>query len=170
MPARRAKAKAKAGDACDDLECECCVVRRTGRACTDLDELRLRFGHAIQIVLDAGARRGFLYTYGAEPEFLIKDVPCERVPVAQAMLNGLVGRTRSGHPVLHGHTVLCEELLFVAVELRGDALHDALATHCLACRRDANVVLLQPAVQTESLEMWARAPRGECCEARASPE
>ena len=111
-----------------------------------------------------------MYTYGAEPEFLIKDVPRERVPEAQAMLNYLVGRTRSGHPVLHGHTVLCEELLFVAVELRGAALHEALATLCLACRRDANVVLLQPAVQTESLEMWARAPRGECCAARASLE
>ncbi len=167
MPARRAKAKAKAGDACDDLECECCVARRTGRVCTDLNELRLHFGHAIQIVLDPGAARGFLYTYGAEPEFFIEDVLRERVPEAQAMLNYLVGRTRSGHPVLHGHTVLGEELLFVAVELRGAALHDALATHCLACRRDASAVLLQPAVQTESLEMWAR---GECCAAQAPPE
>ena len=73
-----------------------------------------------------------MYTYGAEHEFLIKDVPRERMPVAQAMLNGLVGRTRSGHPVLHGHTVLCEELLFVAVELRGAALNDALAAAMLA--------------------------------------
>ena len=50
------------------------------------------------IVLDPGAARGFLYTYGAEPEFFIRDVPRERVPEAQAMLNYLVERTRSRHP------------------------------------------------------------------------
>ena len=106
MPARRAKAKAKAGDACDDLQCDCCLARRTGRACADLGDLRLRFGSTRQAVFGPGATRVFWYTYGAELEFLIKDVPRERVPEAQAMLTYLVERTRSGHPALHGHRVL----------------------------------------------------------------
>ena len=54
------------------------------------------------------------------------------MPEAQAMLNYLVGRTRSGHPVLHGRTVPGEELRAVAVKLRGAGQNDGLAGAMLA--------------------------------------
>ena len=70
------------------------------------------------------------------------------------MLNFLVERVRTGHPVLGGHTVAALGIVFEATQLEGAELRQALASKCLACNasyaiaarenRTARVVLLEP--------------------------
>jgi len=135
-PIRRAKAKA---------------ASRYGRA----DEAT---GHMIQAVFDPGEDEGFVYTYGASPEFLIDDVPRERTEDVANLMNFLVDRVRSGHPVITGHTVQSQGLMFVAAKLRDLELREALANKCVMCRSDADVVLLQPVIVADSRASWAQAP------------
>jgi len=85
-----------------------------------------------------------VYTIGADPEFLVEDVPREHVRTFAAMLNYLVERVRSGNPVATGHTVQSlEGLRFVAEQLSGGALRDALDNRCTRCQRGASIVLLR---------------------------
>ena len=136
--ARRAAAKARS-DARSEVRLECCEARRTGAR-----DLGRRFEHLIQAVYDPGEDEGFVYTVGASPEFLIEDVPREHVRTAAATLNYLVDQARSGNPVATGHTVRSAEgFVFVAEQLSGVALRDALGTRCTRCQRGASVVLLR---------------------------
>ena len=84
-----------------------------------------------------------MYTVGASPEFLVEDVPTELVNVVGAMMNFLVERVRSGHPVRDGHTISSHGLLFAAAPLQGAELRQALARKCTACSCDSQVVLLE---------------------------
>ena len=127
-----------------ELSCECC----DGGGCPHaarraLGDLRARHGHAIQVVADPGASEAFLYTVGADPEFLVEDVPTEVVNDVGAMMNFLVERVRSGHPVRDGHTISSHGLLFAAAPLQGAELRQALARKCTACSCDSQVVLLE---------------------------
>ena len=86
-----------------ELTCECCAAGGCPHAARRaLGDLRARHGHAIQVVADPGASEAFLYTVGADPEFLVEDVPNELVNVVGAMMNFFVERVRSGHPVRDG--------------------------------------------------------------------
>ena len=85
-----------------------------------------------------------MYTVGADPEFLVEDVPTELVNDVGAMLNFLVERVRSGHPVGHGHTISSHGLLFAAAQLQGVELLQTLALKCTACGPNSQVVLLEP--------------------------
>ena len=128
-----------------DLSSECCAAGGCPRAARRaLGDLRARHGHAIQVVADPGASEAFLYTVGADPEFLVEDVPTELVNVVGAMMNFLVARVRSGHPVGHGHTISSHGLLFAAEQLQGAELAQALAHKCTACSCHSQVVRLEP--------------------------
>ena len=59
-------------------------------------------------------------------------------------MNFLVDRVKSGHPVQHGHTINANGVFFVAVQLQGEELCEALASKCRACDHSAHVVQLQP--------------------------
>ena len=96
------------------------------------------------MVADPGASEAFLYTVGADPEFLVEDVPNELVNVVGAMMNFLVARVRSGHPVGHGHTISFHGLLFAAEKLQGAELAQALAHKRTACSCHSQVVRLEP--------------------------
>ena len=85
-----------------------------------------------------------MYTVGADPEFLVEDVPSELVNAVGAMMNFLVARVRSGHPVKDGHTISSHGLLFAAAQLQGPELVQALAHKCTACSSTSQVVLLEP--------------------------
>ncbi len=86
-----------------------------------------------------------MYTVGARPEFLVEGVPQKYVQEVGQTMNLLVDRVKSGHPVKHGHKIGVDgRFFFVAVQLQGAALHQALASKCLACDPDAQVVQLQP--------------------------
>ena len=101
-------------------------------------------GHAIQVVFDPGAPGAFMYTVGADPEFFVEDVPVSAVNDVTAMLNLLVERVRSGHPVRDGHTIGALGVVFVAAQLQGAELRQTLARRCLTCSSTSQVVLLEP--------------------------
>ena len=134
-----------------EVRCECCAA---GPHAAPVWELIARHGHAIQVVSDPGAPKAFLYTVGADPEFLVEDVPVSAIDEITRMLNFLVERVRTGHPVLGGHTVAALGIVFEATQLEGAELRQALASKCLACNasyaiaarenRTARVVLLEP--------------------------
>ena len=115
------------------------AVGCAGRSLTELAH-----GHAIQVVFDPGASEAFMYTVGADPEFFVEDVPVSAVNDVRAMLNSLVERVRSGHPVRDGHTIGALGVVFAAAELQGAELRQALARKCLACGSSSRVVLLEP--------------------------
>ena len=134
--------------AAPELQCACCAAGGCAHAArSGLNELRARFGHAIQVVADPGEDEAFMYTVGADPEFLVNAVPREHVQVVGGTLNCLVDRVKSGHPVRHGHTVSSDGALFVAVQLQGAELRQALADKCCACSPNARVMPLQPVVR-----------------------
>ena len=115
-----------------------------GCAGRSLTELVASHGHAIQVVVDPGAPGAFMYTVGADPKFFVEDVPVSAVNDVRAMLNCLVERVRSGHPVRDGHTIGALGVVFAAAELQGAELRQALARKCLACGSNSQVVLLEP--------------------------
>ena len=84
-----------------------------------------------------------MYTVGADPEFLVEDVPVRAINDIGSMLNALVERVRSGHPVRDGHTIGALGLVFKASLLQGAELRQALARRCLACSSTSQVVLLE---------------------------
>ena len=89
-----------------ELSCECCAAGGCPHAASkSLWERIARHGHAIQVVTDPGAPEAFIYTVGADPEFLVEDVPVRAINDIGSMLNALVERVRSGHPVRDGHTI-----------------------------------------------------------------
>ena len=140
--------KGRPSGAAPELQCACCAAGGCAHAARSaLHDLRARFGHAIQVVADPGDQEAFLYTVGADPEFLVNAVPREHVQAVGGTLNFLVDRVKSGHPVRHGHTVSSDGALFVAVQLQGAELRQALADKCCACSPDARVMLLQPVVR-----------------------
>ena len=99
-----------------ELTCECCAAGGCPHAARRaLGDLRARHGHAIQVVNVVGA-----------------------------MMNFLVARVRSGHPVGHGHTISSHGLLFAAEQLQGAELAQALAHKCTACSCHSQVVRLEP--------------------------
>ena len=81
-----------------ELSCECCAAGGCPHA-TSLWERVARHGHAIQVVADPGAPEAFMYTVGADPEFLVEDVPVCVISDIDSKLNFLVERGRSGHLV-----------------------------------------------------------------------
>ena len=124
-----------------EVRCECCAA---GPHAAPVWELIARHGHAIQVVSDPGAPKAFLYTVGADPEFLVEDVPVSAIDDITRMLNALVERVRTGHPVLDGHTIWALGIVFEATQLEGAELRQALASRCRACSCDSQVVLLEP--------------------------
>ena len=86
-----------------------------------------------------------MYTVGADPEFLVEDVPKKYVQQIGQTMNFLVDRVKSGHPVQHGHTINANGVFFVAVQLQGEELCEALASKCRACDHSA-VVQFQPSL------------------------
>ena len=98
----------------------------------------------MQVVADPGAPEAFLYTVGADPEFFVEDVPVSAINDISRMLNLLVERVRTGHPVLDGHTIGALGIVFEATQLEGAELRQALASKCLACSCDSQVVRLEP--------------------------
>ena len=134
-----------------EVRCECCAA---GPHAAPVWELIARHGHAIQVVSDPGAPKAFLYTVGADPEFLVEDVPESAIDDITRLLNFLVQRVREGHPVLGGHVIGAFGIVFEATQLEGAELRQALASKCLACNasyaiaarenRTARVVLLEP--------------------------
>ena len=134
-----------------EVRCECCAA---GPHAAPVWELIARHGHAIQVVSDPGAPKALLYIVGADTEFLVEDVPVSAIDEITRVLNFLVERVRTGHPVLGGHTVAALGIVFEATQLEGAELRQALASKCLACNwsyaiapgelRTAQVVLLQP--------------------------
>ncbi len=49
--------------------CACCAAGECPHAAQNgLNDLRARFGHAIQVVADPGDDEAFMYTVGADPE------------------------------------------------------------------------------------------------------
>ena len=127
-----------------ELSCECCAAGGCPHAASrSLWERVARHGHAIQVVADPGAPEAFMYTVGADPEFLVEDVPVCVVNDVGSMLNLLVERVRSGHPVRDGHTIGALGLVFEASLLQGAELRQALARRCLACSSTSQVVLLE---------------------------
>jgi len=161
--ARRAKAKAKSiargTPSRDDVNLVCQGAPPEGHgsnpapgccpqaARDSIHERRARFGHAIQAVAAPGDDEAFMYTVGAEPEFLVEGVPVQHVEKVGQAMNFLVDRVNSGHPVRHGHTISSHGLLFRAVQLHGEALREALARKCTSCPRDAQIMLLEPIFQ-----------------------
>ena len=85
-----------------------------------------------------------MHTVGADPEFLVEDVPTELVNDVSAMLNFFVERVRSGHPVGHGHASSSHGLLLATAQLQGAELLQTLALKCTACGPNFEVVLLEP--------------------------
>ena len=75
VPNDSAKGAGKGQNATPQLRCGCCDA--SGCACAQqrLDDLRASFDHAIQVVFDHGEDEVFMYTVGADPEFLMEDVP-----------------------------------------------------------------------------------------------
>ena len=76
MQSDSAKVAGKGQHATPQLRCACCDTG--GCACAarkGLDDLRASFGHAIQVVFDHGEDEVFMYTVGADPEFLVEDMP-----------------------------------------------------------------------------------------------
>ncbi len=139
--------KGQPSDATPELRCACCAAGGCAHAARKgLDDRRARFGHAIQVVADPGEDElAFMYTVGANPEFLVEDVPKEYVQEVGQTMNFLVDRVKSGHPVQHGHTIGGNgTALFVAVQLQGAELREALASRCRACSHSAQVVQLHP--------------------------
>ena len=126
-----------------ELRCECCAAGPHA-ARLSLWERIARHGHAIQVVADPGAPEAFLYTVGADPEFFVEDVPVSAISDISRMLNLLVERVRTGHPVLDGHTIGALGIVFEATQLEGAELRQALASKCLACSCDSQVVRLEP--------------------------
>ena len=127
-----------------ELSCECCAAGGCSHAASrSLWERVARHGHAIQVVADPGAAEAFLYTVGANPEFLMEDVPVSAINDVGRMLNALVERVRTGHPVLDGHTIGSLGIVFQATQLEGAELRQALASRCRACSCDSQVVLLE---------------------------
>ena len=126
-----------------ELRCECCAAGPHA-ARLSLWERIARHGHAIQVVADPGAPEAFLYTVGADPEFFVEDVPVSAISDISRMLNLLVERVRTGHPVLDGHTIGALGIVFEAIQLEGAELRQALASKCLACSCDSQVVRLEP--------------------------
>ena len=126
-----------------ELRCECCAASPHA-ARLSLWERIARHGHAIQVVADPGAPEAFLYTVGADPEFFVEDVPVSAISDISRMLNLLVERVRTGHPVLDGHTIGALGIVFEATQLEGAELRQALASKRLACSCDSQVVRLEP--------------------------
>ena len=115
-----------------ELTCECCAAGGCPHAARlSLWERIARHGHAIQVV-------------AAAPEFLMEDVPVSAINDVGRMLNALVERVRTGHPVLDGHTIGALGIVFQATQLEGAELRQALASRCRACSCDSQVVLLEP--------------------------
>ena len=128
-----------------ELSCECCAAGGCPHAASkSLWERIARHGHAIQVVADPGAPDAFIYTIGADPEFFVEDVPVSAISDISRMLNLLVERVRTGHPVLDGHTIGALGIVFEATQLEGAELRQALASKCLACSCDSQVVRLEP--------------------------
>ena len=128
-----------------ELSCECCAAGGCPHAASkSLWERIARHGHAIQVVTDPGAPEAFIYTVGADPEFFVEDVPVSAISDISRMLNLLVERVRTGHPVLDGHTIGALGIVFEATQLEGAELRQALASKCLACSCDSQVVRLEP--------------------------
>ena len=141
--------KGQPSDTIPELRCECCAAGGCAHAAQQsIYCLRARFGHAIQVVANPGEDEAFMYTVGADPEFFVEDVPKECLQEMRQTMNLLVDRVKSGHPVQHGHTISAIGVngvaSFVAVQLQGVELCQALASKCLFCDRDAQVVQLQP--------------------------
>lgn len=147
MPSDSAKGagKGQPSSTTPELRCACCAAGSCANtARKGLDELRARFGHAIQVVADPVEDEAFLYTVGANPEFLVEDVPKKYVQEVARTMNALVDRVNSGRPVQHGHTIGANGVLFVAAKLQGATLRQALMSKCTACDHNAQVVQLQP--------------------------
>jgi len=146
--ARRAAANdgSKCGGVEEEFRCSCCGANGCSEtARSGIEDLRARFGHAIQMVADPGSdEAAFMYTVGADPEFLVEGVPKEHVQEMAKTLNFLVDRVNSGHPVRHGHTISSGRFLLVAIQLQGAELGEALAYKCTACSHDSAVVRLEP--------------------------
>ena len=70
-------------------------------------------------------------------------------------MNFLVDRVKTGHPVQHGHTINANGVFFVAVQLQGEELCEALASKCRACDQSAHVVQLQP-ILPHAISAYAR--------------
>ena len=114
-----------------ELRCECCAAGPHA-ARLSLWERIARHGHAIQVVADPGAPEAFLYTVCADPEFFVEDVPVSAISDISRMLNLLVERVRTGHPVLDGHIIGALGIVFEATQLEGAELRQALASRCRA--------------------------------------
>ena len=94
--------KGQPSGAAPEIQCACCAAGGCAHAArSGLNELR-----AIQVVADPGEDEAFMYTVGADPEFLVNAVPREHVQVVGGTLNCFVDRVKSGHPVRHGHNRL----------------------------------------------------------------
>ena len=85
--------------AAPELQCACCAAGGCAHAArSGLNELCARFGHAIQVVADPGEDEAFMYTVGADPEFLVNAAPREQVQVVGGTLNFLPRRSREVRP------------------------------------------------------------------------
>ena len=67
----------------------------------------------------------FLYTNGADPEFLVEDVPAAYAQLCADALNHMVDRTRAGLAPETGHTVTYGPCQFTLEQMQGGALNYA---------------------------------------------
>ena len=67
----------------------------------------------------------FLYTNGADPEFLVEDVPAAYTQLCADALNHMVDRTRAGLAPETGHTVTYGPCQFTLEQMQGGALNYA---------------------------------------------
>eukprot|EP00973_Karenia_brevis_P028487 3926554-Karenia_brevis.AAC.1 len=83
------------------------------------------FGHTVWTVPCHAGKSFFLYTNGADPEFLVEDAPAAYTQLCLDALNHMVDRTRAGLAPETGHTVIYAPCQFTLEQMQGGALNYA---------------------------------------------
>ena len=83
------------------------------------------FEHTVWTVPCHAGKGFFLYTNGADPEFLVEDVPAAYAQLCADALNHMVDRTRAGLAPETGHTVTYGPCQFTLEQMQGGALNYA---------------------------------------------
>jgi len=99
------------------------------------------YEHTVFTVPCLAGKGFFLFTNGADPEFLIEDVPTEYARLCADALNHMVERGRAGDAPETGHTVTFGACQFTLEQLHGAALNYARMCRVGALSRGAIVRL-----------------------------
>ena len=83
------------------------------------------FEHTVWTVPCHAGKGFFLYTNGADPEFLVEDVPAAYAQPCADALSHMVDRTRAGLAPETGHTVTYGPCQFTLEQMQGGALNYA---------------------------------------------